>query len=259
MTGKRRRRHREGWLWRLLARFSRPKAKPGRPFARYEPLFAGRGGLEIGGPSGVFRKTIGIYQRASMVDGVNFSDRTIWEGEIAAGRTYRLGKNKLGWQYIAEASDLSGVPAQRYDFLVSSNCLEHVANPLKALEAWREVLVPGGTMVLVVPRRDSTFDHRRPYTTFAHLKADHAADVGEDDMTHLEEILACHDLSRDPRAGDAEAFRRRGLDNLANRCLHHHVFSRAVLAEAMGFAGLSVIELAETEGDLWCFARKPAG
>ena len=69
----------------------------------------------------------------------------------------------------------------------------------------------------------------------------------EKDLTHLEEILELHDLSRDPGAGSRDQFRQRSLQNFENRCLHHHVFdehnSRQLL-EASGLA-VEILELAK--------------
>ncbi len=39
-------------------------------------------GLEIGGPSKIFRKSIPLYKRNNNIDFANFSNQTIWEGEI---------------------------------------------------------------------------------------------------------------------------------------------------------------------------------
>ena len=39
-------------------------------------------GLEIGGPSKIFRKAIPVYPKAEKIDFVNFSNSTMWEGKI---------------------------------------------------------------------------------------------------------------------------------------------------------------------------------
>jgi hypothetical protein len=94
-----------------------------------------------------------------------------------------------------------------------------------------------GSLLIVVPNQLHTFDHRRPLTTFAHLEADLAADTGESDMTHLEEILALHDLEKDELAGSPEEFRARCLRNREARCMHHHVFDLALLDRSLRWAG----------------------
>lgn len=104
------------------------------PIAKYyAEFFADKSGIEIGGPSNIFRRIIPIYPVVSNLDGVNFSRQTTWERDLS-GDDYVYFAGKPGKQHIMEASDLSALASESYDFLLSSNCLEHIANPLKALE-----------------------------------------------------------------------------------------------------------------------------
>jgi len=130
--------------------------------------------------------------------------------------------------------------SETYDFLLSSHTIEHIANPIKALREWVRVVKTGGTLVLIVPHHDNLFDHRRPITTLEHLIEDFEQNTGEDDLTHLPEILAFHDLSRDPGAGDRAAFEARSRKNLENRCLHHHVFDTELVVRLLDVVGLQV-------------------
>lgn len=57
---------------------------------------------------------------------------------------------------------------------------------------------------------------------------------------HLPEILALHDLSRDPGAGSPEEFRVRSLANASSRCLHQHVFDEESARGLLAAAGLEV-------------------
>src|ERR1700760_399702 len=91
--------------------------------AAFEGFTRNKRGLEIGGPSIVFRTTLGIYQGVSDLDGVNFSQATVWEGSIQKGKSYNYIGNKKGLQFIADATDLSQISADSYDFVLSSNCL----------------------------------------------------------------------------------------------------------------------------------------
>ncbi len=79
--------------------------------------------------------------------------------------------------------------------------LEHAANPLRVLYEWKRILKNSGTILIVLPHKAATFDHRRPSTSFEHIKADFDSNVDESDLTHLDEILALHDLKLDPWAG----------------------------------------------------------
>ena len=200
----------------------------------YKYAFANKHGLEIGGPTQLFASDmVPVYQWAKKVDGCNFSSNTIWEGAIT-NKQYTYFPGKTGEQFILDGTDLNKIKDSTYDFLLSSHNLEHIANPLKAIAEWRRVLKPGGFILLVLPDKNYTFDRKRDYTTFEHLVSDLKAGMGEDDLTHLPEILRLHDFALDPRAGnDLKAFKERGEHNLQERALHHHVFSQEVLKKSL--------------------------
>jgi SAM-dependent methyltransferase len=224
---------------------------------------AGGLGLEIGGPSALFDHLglLPAYAVAGRVDNCNFGHETVWEGALTVGMTFKFDRGRrLGVQYIAEATDLQPIAPETYDFVLSSHAIEHVANPLGALKEWSRVLKPGGHLVLFAPHKDGTFDHRRPVTALAHLMDDFRAGVGEDDLTHLGEILALHDLAMDPEAGSFESFERRSRRNVENRCLHHHVFDTALASEMVASAGFELLaEGFYPPGDIFVMARKPDG
>ena len=221
----------------------------------YVDCFSGAVGIEIGGPSLFFQYVVPLYPVIAKLDGVNFSNQTMWEGSIKKGEHFKYFKNRVGFQFISEASDLSQIQTGSYQFLISSNCLEHVANPLKALEEWIRVVAPGGYLLLVLPNKSSNFDHRRPITLFEHLLDDYKNNTSEHDLTHLNEILVLHDLSRDPAAGEHENFRKRSLDNFNNRGLHHHVFDLPLIDKIFSHFGVSLIQSDTTETDYVALGR----
>lgn len=223
---------------------------------RYQSFVEGKYGVEIGGPSLLFKTVLPLYQWARGLDGVNFSADTIWEGRIQATAGYRYHRNKRGHQFIAEATDLPELATARYDFLLSSNCLEHTANPLRALVEWKRVIKAGGALILVVPNKENNFDHRRPVTKFEHLLDDFTGDVGEDDLTHLDEVLALHDLRRDWPAGGRQRFKKRSLKNFQNRALHHHVFDAALIEVMLERVGFGIMDVTATRTDFFALARK---
>lgn len=185
-----------------------------------------------------------IYGLVKGLDNCNFASRTIWEGDLAAGRTFRYHPlRRPGTQYVAEAASLPDISDGRYEFLLSSHVLEHLADPMKALREWRRILAPGGTLVLIVPHKAGTFDHRRPVTSFAHLLEDEANRTEEDDLTHLEEVLTLHDHARDPAAGGPEAFRARCEANTVHRAMHHHAFDTELVVRALDHAGFQIREV----------------
>ena len=216
-------------------------------YRTYLERLRGGYGLEIGGPSKVFsrRGIVPVYPVVAGLDGCNFSSQTVWEGNIQEGEgRYRYAKGRTpGRQFINDAVTLEGIASNTYDFIISCGCIEHIANPLKALSEWLRVIRSGGHLLLLVPHRDGTFDHRRPLTPFSHLLEDLDRRVGEDDLTHLAEILELHDLAMDPPAGDQEQFRQRSLKNIENRCLHHHTFDRDLVVRMVEHTGLRVVEV----------------
>jgi len=175
-----------------------------------------------------------IYPFARSLDIYDFARRTIWS------TTEESAFGVYDHKFIGEASEMHEIPLAEYDFLLASHVLEHIANPLKALYTWRRVVRPGGIIVLVVPHRDGTFDHRRPITTLDHIESDFARDVTEDDETHVQEILALHDLTLDPGATSREAFATRASNNIEHRSLHHHVFNTELTLRLIDIAGLRI-------------------
>jgi SAM-dependent methyltransferase len=209
----------------------------------YVELFSGKRGLEVGGPSVIFKPwgAIPLYPVVAGLDGCNFATHTAWEGTVRSGVSYEFLAGRKGFQFILEATNLAGIPAGAYDFVLSSHCLEHMANPLRALSEWLRVTKDGGLLLVVVPDRERTFDHRRSVTSFEHLLDDFTRGIGEDDMTHLAEILALHDIVMDPGASSMELFAERARDNAANRCLHHHVFDQVLLGRIFTHLGLEIL------------------
>jgi SAM-dependent methyltransferase len=223
---------------------------------KYRSFVENKYGIEIGGPSRLFKSVLPLYQFVGGLDGVNFSTDTVWEGRIKAGENFNYYYRKSGHQFICDATDLSEIATAHYDFLLSSNCLEHVANAIKALTEWKRVIKVGGVLILVLPKKESNFDHRRPVTKFEHLLDDFTLDVGEDDLTHLDEILALHDLRKDPPAGDLERFTERSLKNFQNRTLHHHVFDAQLIEEILDHVGFEILDMTTTRTDFFALATK---
>ncbi len=200
-------------------------------------------GLEVGGPSDVFRPEgeLPLYPEILNLDNCNFSQNTTWEGEVHGGLTFAYDSGRsLGHQYILDASALHALPSAGYDFVLSCHCLEHLANPLQGLSEWLRVLKDDGFLILLLPHKERTFDHRRPITSLQHLIDDFDKGVGEDDLTHLEEILELHDLDIDVEAGTPAEFEQRSRDNYNNRCIHQHVFDNQLVQEMLTYMQLQI-------------------
>jgi len=232
-----------GLMAAAYVRLQRLMPKRAETFRSCESLLRGKDGIEIGGPSQIFSANgiFPVYPIAGHLDNCNFGGTTVWEGVIQEGHTFRFARNKpAGRQYVVEATAMGCIPSAGYDFVLSSHVLEHTANPILALSEWIRLLKDQGLLVLLLPHKDGTFDHRRPVTTMQHLIADFDAGMAEDDLTHMPEIIALHDLDRDPEAGDLAAFKARSLRNADNRCFHHHVFDTRLAVRLVDHMGLQI-------------------
>jgi len=196
-------------------------------------------GIEIGGPSTFFSLKGGfpVYLFAEKIDNVNYGTNTFY-GDYKPGDTFNYYRKKVGHQFIGEATDLSEIADEQYDFLLSSHSLEHVANPLKALKEWFRILKPKGKLILILPDKRYTFDKNREYTSFHHLLDDYKNDRTEDDTTHVEEILSTFD--EEIAKVKLKDYKVSLSDIHANRCAHHHVFSPELAKTATEYVGFKV-------------------
>jgi SAM-dependent methyltransferase len=63
--------------------------------------------------------------------------------------------NVRGWDIEdGDAHLMPGVADATYDFVYSSSSLEHMADPVKAVTKWWQILKPGGYLIISVPDRD---------------------------------------------------------------------------------------------------------
>lgn len=207
---------------------------------KYKKYFKNKNGLEIGGPSNILKFEIPIYPVIKNLDSCNFSSITTWEGNISEGNNFNYFKNKHGFQFISEATDLHKIADETYDFVIASHCLEHCANPIKAIKEWLRVIKKGAYIFLILPDPKYTFDINRPITTLQHLINDYNLNTDETDLTHLEEILNLHDLNKDHLAGTKDNFHNRCLNNFHNRCMHHHVFDIDLLKSIFNHLNITI-------------------
>ncbi|HEX4372833.1 MAG TPA: class I SAM-dependent methyltransferase [Puia sp.] len=212
-----------------------------RPFIRLSFSFRSQKGLEIGGPSSFFslKGYFPIYLFAKKIDGVNYSSETIWEGKIKEGDNYKY-HTKKGHQYIKEATDLTGVESNSFDFILSCHSLEHVANPLKALKEWRRVLKKDGHLILILPDKNFSFDINREYTSMQHLISDFENDTEENDSTHINEVINTLDDTRLPKKFSKDDNIKMIMNNYQSRSVHHHVFDWTLINKMLEWSGFSI-------------------
>ena len=209
-----------------------------------------KNGLEIGGPSDTGKC---IYENANNLDNCVFSTNTVW---FHHNVDYNYFINKKGKTIINDSVNIVQVKNEEYDFCFSSHTLEHIANPLKAVNEWLRIIKQNGHIIIIVPEKSVCFDHKRSYSKFSTLLSQYEKNVGEDDLSTLPEILKNHDLAMDPPAGDLGSFTKRSLDNFNNRCLHHYVYNDDLLIEICNYFNCELI-YKETVGlNRWFIMKK---
>lgn len=77
----------------------------------------------------------------------------------------------------ANGGNATALPAGKWDYLFSSHCLEHLPNPIAALEHWQTRLRPGGTLFLYLPHPD--MEYWRPQHCRKHLHSWEPAQMAE--------------------------------------------------------------------------------
>ena len=204
----------------------------------------GKKGVEIGGPSDIFKATgpFPIYGVLSSLDNINFCEENFWSN-LKEGQSFVYEQDKpAGTQFIADATDLSKIADCSYDVMLSSHVIEHVANPIKALYEWKRILATNGILIIVAPDMRRTYDRKRPLTKLQHILEDYRNQTQEDDSTHFSEVLRLHDLSRDGTASSYLEHETRTALNTTNRIMHHHTFDMKLLVNLLKEVGFSVTD-----------------
>ncbi|HTZ09776.1 MAG TPA: methyltransferase domain-containing protein, partial [Acidimicrobiales bacterium] len=83
---------------------------------------------------------------------------------------------------------LAPVAEGAFDAVVAAHVVEHLANPLRAVQEMERVIAPGGRLVLIVPDRRRTFDAVREPTPTRHVLDDFERGTAEVDAEHIHEF-----------------------------------------------------------------------
>ncbi len=243
-------------------------------------------GLEVGGPSWAWMTILPIYHSIKNLDNIVTpsseekitSTNNEFESRYKTGQIINVtsgwetaieGKKKFNWFlfnkgdiYFQDATDLNKINDNKYDFVICSNVLEHIANPLKALEEFKRVIKKNGFIAIIVPYYKHTFDFRRPVTTIEHIKEDYNNNIGEDDLTHLKEVVdltdesnISHNAQPNPNFNKKE-FEEYCKNNYHNRGMHHHVYDVDLLKSVANEVNLKVLDVNNFSNSCIMLAKK---
>jgi predicted SAM-dependent methyltransferase len=219
--------------------------RPINIFTKNKRLFENKYALEIGGPTPLFQRKnrkFPIYAELLNLDNCNFSEANFWSN-LKEGELIKFDNKNSGKQIIADASDLSKIKDSSYDILLNSHVIEHIANPIKALFDWKRVIKEKGILVMVVPHKDGTYDHKRPVTKLNHLIEDYNSNIADNDTTHFHEVLELHDIKMDTSVRDYDDHYERTTDNSNRRIVHHHVFDTQLVVNMIDYIGFKIIDV----------------
>jgi len=194
-------------------------------------------GIEFGGPTELFWNNqfgMPLYDNVTL-DGGNLISDNHFQHKFSEKYEY---SNKVGLQFDVDcAGDVSKIN-KKYDFVVTSHVIEHIANPIKAIKNWSKLLLNSDGYVLsIIPHYSYCFDRIRPLTTINHLISDFENNVTEDDTTHVDEQKILHDWSM----GGHPDFYKLCEINHKTRVVHHHTFTPHTVHELFKICGLTPI------------------
>jgi SAM-dependent methyltransferase len=132
---------------------------------------------------------------------------------------------------------LGPLPSMSEDFIVCSHVLEHLANPLRAIDDFHRVLRPGGTLLILLPDRRRTFDKDRFPTALEHIVADFEAGEVEVDDEHIMEFIA--NTGTDPEVQAIATDSRQRAALLAahrERSIHVHCWTLEEFVPVIGYS-----------------------
>ena len=77
--------------------------------------------------------------------------------DIGAGPYPLPGAMPLDLSYTESDFNATNLPNNKYDYIFSSHCLEHLPNYVEALEIWQAHLKPGGCLFLYLPHPEMEY------------------------------------------------------------------------------------------------------
>jgi SAM-dependent methyltransferase len=126
---------------------------------------------------------------------------------------------------IDDGEKLANFAPASQDFIVACHFLEHCQDPIGALETFRRVLKPDGTLFLVIPDKTYTFDKNRPSTPLEHVMRDHEEGPLWSREAHYREYAEKVELAPNDSAIRERAQQLMDMDY----SIHFHVWTKGEL------------------------------
>jgi|LauGreSBDMM110SN_4_FD.fasta_scaffold110790_1 hypothetical protein len=196
--------------------------------------------LEIGGPTLLFGDNYPytIYNSFNEIDNLNLYDLKDSFISIKTSNENRM--------YNTIYSDRSHID-KKYDIVISSHVLEHMANPIKNLNSYKNLLNDNTNsyILTILPNKSQFWDSIRPTTEITHIINDFINNVYEDDKTHEEENLSVnhpYKTSIDHPDKPANISYEDMVKNNSNyRIMHHHCFDLQLCIQLHEYSNFETI------------------
>ncbi len=134
--------------------------------------------------------------------------------------------------------DMIPYESESFDFLVSEHVLEHITNPIKALNEWLRVLKRGGQIYCFLPHKERTNDKFRSVTTLDHLVEDLERSTPYDDEEHFED-WSTNVVEKGLMPDHYKHMKREEL--LASASIHHHVWTEKEIVQLFEYLNLEIV------------------
>ena len=97
-------------------------------------------------------------------------------------------------QLLDDAEKLVNISSDAFDYVIGSHILEHMENPVAAIESWFRVLKPGGMLIFLVPNKCQCFDKGRIVTSLEHIRHEYfnPAFIAANNHQHKREWAISH-------------------------------------------------------------------
>jgi len=132
------------------------------------------------------------------------------------------GQTVVNVDLVTDAQTLAGIESGSQDFVIANQVLEHLENPLLAIENMLRVVKRSGIVFLSLPEKRHTFDAGRPTTPYEHILEDYRQGPEKNCEAHYREWV---ELVENVPPGEFAA-RLHFLMHVLHYPIHFHVWSQ---------------------------------